>query len=199
MASLESLESELVPAAVGFYLHPDNKEMRACLKILTTKWQSEMNKLHNIVDLIIDSAAYCQVCIVRLNCSFSLCVFVAFTFNQVNRLQRFSQFSLSWIVIQVILDDLQERISKMSDCLDNRAGVTRTHVQGVVQRAIALATQITAAINDIGREKIDRQTVMMTRELKTGEKFFFYVISLKRRKQLLRMRMEWQALHIKWK
>lgn len=61
MASLESLESELVPATVAFYLHPDNKEMRACLKLLTAKWQLEMNKLHNVVDLIIDSAAYCQV------------------------------------------------------------------------------------------------------------------------------------------
>ncbi|XP_043282915.1 uncharacterized protein [Venturia canescens] len=126
MASLESLESEFVPATVAFYLHPDNKEMRACIKILITRWQAEMNKLHNVVDLIIDSAAYCQV----------------------------------------ILDDLQDRISKMSDCLDNREGVTRIHVQVVVQRAIALATQVTAAVNDIGREKIDRQTIMMILELK---------------------------------
>ena len=63
MASLESLESELVPAAVAFYLHPDNIEMRACLKLLTTQWQLEINKLHKVVDLIIDAAAYCQVAI----------------------------------------------------------------------------------------------------------------------------------------
>ena len=52
---------ELVPAISSFYLHPDNKEMRACVKLLTAQWQIEMNKFHLTVDLIIDPAAYCQV------------------------------------------------------------------------------------------------------------------------------------------
>lgn len=61
MASLESLETELVPAVVAFYLHPDNREMRSYLKLLTSQWQGEMGKLHNAINLIIDSGAYCQV------------------------------------------------------------------------------------------------------------------------------------------
>lgn len=61
LASFESLEMELVPAISAFYLHPDNKEMRACVKLLTAQWQFEMNEFHHTVDLIIDPAAYCQV------------------------------------------------------------------------------------------------------------------------------------------
>lgn len=61
MASLESLESELVPAIISFYLHPDNKEIRAGVKLLTNQWKIEIKKLHTAVDLIIDSSAYCQV------------------------------------------------------------------------------------------------------------------------------------------
>lgn len=61
LASLESLEPELVPATMAFYLHPDNREIRATMKLLTAQWQLEMNKLHSVVDVIIDSGAYCQV------------------------------------------------------------------------------------------------------------------------------------------
>lgn len=66
------------------------------------------------------------------------------------------------------MDNLQERITAISDCLDNREPVTQFQVQGIVQRASALSSQITAIINDIGTENIDRQTIMMTRELKAG-------------------------------
>ncbi|XP_033215623.1 uncharacterized protein LOC117172011 [Belonocnema kinseyi] len=128
LASLESLEMELVPAITDFYLHPDNKEKRASVKLLTAQWQAEINKFHNFVDLIIDSAAYCQV----------------------------------------ILDDIQERVTTMSNCLDNREGVYPQHVQGVVQRALALASQISATVDDIGRDTIDRQTIMKIRELKAA-------------------------------
>ncbi|XP_066595629.1 catenin alpha-like isoform X2 [Prorops nasuta] len=128
LVGIESLDAELVSAITAFYLHPDNKEMRACVKLLTGQWQQEMNILHNAIDLIIDSAAYCQV----------------------------------------ILDDLQERISIMSNCLDNREGVTMTQVQGVIQRALSLSSQLTAIVNDIGDGNIDRQTTMMIRELKAA-------------------------------
>lgn len=70
--------------------------------------------------------------------------------------------------IQVVMDDLQERIMTISDCLDNREPVTQLQVQGIVQRASALSSQVTAIVNDIGTENIDRQTIMMTRELKAG-------------------------------
>lgn len=66
------------------------------------------------------------------------------------------------------MDNLQERITAISDCLDNREPVTQLQVQGIVQRASALSSQITVIINDIGTENIDRQTIMMTRELKAG-------------------------------
>jgi hypothetical protein len=55
------LEIELVPAISAFYLHPDNKEMRSFVKLLTAQWQKEMKKFVHTVNLIIDPAAYCQV------------------------------------------------------------------------------------------------------------------------------------------
>ncbi|XP_047371430.1 uncharacterized protein LOC124957923 isoform X2 [Vespa velutina] len=128
LAGLESLENELIAAITAFYLHPDNKELRASVKLLTSQWQLEMNKLHNTVNLIIDSAAYCQV----------------------------------------VLDDLQERIRIMSDCFDNREAVTQQQVQGIVLRAVSLSSQLTITVNDIGSDNIDRQTIMMIRELKAA-------------------------------
>lgn len=35
--------------------------MRANVKLLTAQWQLEVNKLHDAINLIMDSAAYCQV------------------------------------------------------------------------------------------------------------------------------------------
>ncbi|XP_043663876.1 uncharacterized protein LOC122627111 isoform X1 [Vespula pensylvanica] len=128
LAGLESLENELIAAITAFYLHPDNKELRASVKLLTSQWQLEMNKLHNTVNLIIDSAAYCQV----------------------------------------VLDDLQERIRIMSDCFDNREAVTQQQVQSIVLRAVSLSSQLTITVNDIGSDNIDRQTIMMIRELKAA-------------------------------
>ncbi|XP_034937784.1 serendipity locus protein alpha [Chelonus insularis] len=61
MASLESLDLELVISITSFYLDPLNEEFRTGVKILTSQWQNEMNKLHKAIDSIIDSAAYCQV------------------------------------------------------------------------------------------------------------------------------------------
>lgn len=61
LASLESLETELISAISTFYLHPESKEMRENVKLLTGQWQLEVNKLHDAINLIIDSGAYCQV------------------------------------------------------------------------------------------------------------------------------------------
>jgi len=61
LAGFESLETELISAITSFYLHPDNKEMRSSVKLLTMQWQLEMNKFQNAVNLIINSAAFCQV------------------------------------------------------------------------------------------------------------------------------------------
>ncbi|XP_063987001.1 serendipity locus protein alpha [Diachasmimorpha longicaudata] len=128
MASLESLEAELVPSIISFYLHPDNEERRVNVKLFTSQWQSDMNKLRSAIDLIIDSSAFCQV----------------------------------------VLDDLQERVQGMSDDLDNCQPITQSQVQSIVQKACTLATQITAAVDDIGKDKLDRQTIMMIRELKAA-------------------------------
>lgn len=128
LAGFESLETELISAVTSFYLHPDNKEMRLSVKLLTAQWQLEMNKFQNTVNLIINPAAFCQV----------------------------------------VMDSLQERVTKISDYLDNRQPVTQFQVQDIVQRASALSSQITAVVNDIGTINIDRQTIMMTREFKAA-------------------------------
>lgn len=60
LASFESLETELVAAITSFYLHP-NDEIRSSVKLLTARWQKEMNVFTESVNLIIDSAAFCQV------------------------------------------------------------------------------------------------------------------------------------------
>lgn len=57
----------------------------------------------------------------------------------------------------------------MSDCLDKREGVTQAQVHGVVQRALSLVSQISVTVEDIGRENIERPTIMMIQELKAGK------------------------------
>lgn len=64
----------------------------------------------------------------------------------------------------------------MSNCLDNREPVTQTQVQTVVLRSLSLSRQISATINDIGSDTIERQTIMMVREFKAGK--FVYCGSL---------------------
>nr|XP_033342722.1 serendipity locus protein alpha isoform X1 [Megalopta genalis] len=128
LASLESLETELISSITTFYLHPESKEMRANVKLLTAQWKLEMNKLHDAINLVIDSTAYCEV----------------------------------------VLDDLQERVTIMSNCLDNREPVTQAQVQSVVLRSVSLSRQISTIINDIGSDIIERQTIMMIRELKAA-------------------------------
>lgn len=76
------------------------------------------------------------------------------------------------------MDSLQERITAISDCLDNRQPVTQLQVQGIVQRASTLSSQVTTIVNDIGIENIDRHTIMMTRELKAGNYDMLHVYSL---------------------
>jgi len=83
---------------------------------------------------------------------------------------------LNIFFIQVVMDNLQERITAISDCLDNREPVTQLQVQDIVQRASALSSQVTAIVNDIGTENIDRQTIMMTRELKAGNCTILFTI-----------------------
>lgn len=56
----------------------------------------------------------------------------------------------------------------MSDCFDNREAVTQQQVQGIVLRAVSLSSQLTITVSDIGSDNIDRQTIMMIRELKAG-------------------------------
>lgn len=69
---------------------------------------------------------------------------------------------------QVVLDDLEERVRKMNYCLDHRIPIISQDVKTFVLRACTLAMQITLTINDIGEEKINKQTLMMIRELKAA-------------------------------
>lgn len=56
----------------------------------------------------------------------------------------------------------------MSNCLDNRKPVTQAQVQSVVLRSLSLSRQISITINDIGSDIVERQTIMMIRELKAA-------------------------------
>lgn len=153
MASFESLETELIPAVTAFYLNPNNKQMRTSVKLLTEQWQAELNTFHRTIYLIIDCSAYCQV----------------LHFAQKNF------FSLFWIILlyrnlfQVVLDDLQERIGEMSRSLDNLEGINQLQVKAIDKRAVSLTYQISATIDDIGRENIDEKTIKLNQELKAGE------------------------------
>ncbi|XP_043464871.1 uncharacterized protein LOC122500158 [Leptopilina heterotoma] len=69
---------------------------------------------------------------------------------------------------QVILDDVQERVRIMSDCLDNREKVTQLQVQGIVQRSLTLVNQLTITVDDLGNDHFDRHTIMKIRELKAS-------------------------------
>ncbi|KAH0555088.1 uncharacterized protein LOC123264254 [Cotesia glomerata] len=127
MASLESLDLELVASITSFYLEPST-DLRLAVKLLTTHWQNEMNNLHKSINLILDPSAYCQV----------------------------------------ILDDLQERFQSVSDAFESHQAVTQSQIKIIVYRACALASQITTAVDDIGPDSIDKQTIMTIRELKAA-------------------------------
>lgn len=64
----------------------------------------------------------------------------------------------------------------MSNCLDNRKPVTQAQVQSVVLRSLSLSRQISITINDIGSDIVERQTIMMIRELKAGK--YYYIFNL---------------------
>jgi hypothetical protein len=59
---LESLEPELVPALTANYLDRDQSLHRHHLKMLSDHWQSEVLELEELIDGIVDPAAFCQVC-----------------------------------------------------------------------------------------------------------------------------------------
>lgn len=72
------------------------------------------------------------------------------------------------------MDDMQDRIKAMSDGLDNREFLEMAQVQCFVQRGLAIARQVSATVDDIGRESIDKITIMTVRELKTGAVLFHF-------------------------
>lgn len=62
LASLESLEPELVPALTTCYPDRDKLAHRNHLKMLSDHWQSEVLKLEELIDGIVDPLAFFQVC-----------------------------------------------------------------------------------------------------------------------------------------
>jgi len=62
LASLESLEPELVPALTACYPDRDKSAHRNHLKMLSDHWQSEVLKLEELIDGIVDPLAFFQVC-----------------------------------------------------------------------------------------------------------------------------------------
>jgi hypothetical protein len=61
LASLESLEPELVPALTAHYNDRHQSQHRNHLKMLSDHWQSEVLKLEELLDGIIDPLAFFQV------------------------------------------------------------------------------------------------------------------------------------------
>ncbi|XP_067004590.2 serendipity locus protein alpha [Anabrus simplex] len=61
LASLESLEPELVPAVTAYYLEPNKVACIIYLKTLWLHWKNEVDKLAKLIDGIVDPAAFCQV------------------------------------------------------------------------------------------------------------------------------------------
>uniref|UniRef100_A0A1B6EDQ2 Serendipity locus protein alpha n=2 Tax=Clastoptera arizonana TaxID=38151 RepID=A0A1B6EDQ2_9HEMI len=67
LASLESLDNYIVPAATAFYLDNENLGKRSFIKFLVEHWQQEVATLQVLLDGIIDSTAFCQVCLENLS------------------------------------------------------------------------------------------------------------------------------------
>ncbi|KAJ9589773.1 hypothetical protein L9F63_027967, partial [Diploptera punctata] len=61
LASLESLEPELVPAVTTYYLDVEKCGYRNHVKMLSCHWQSEVLHLEKLIDGIVDPAAFCQI------------------------------------------------------------------------------------------------------------------------------------------
>lgn len=66
------------------------------------------------------------------------------------------------------MDDLIEKVGKMSDQLNNLEDITQAQVQDVVCKASTLCTQINATVDDIGQENVDKQSKILIREFKAG-------------------------------
>jgi hypothetical protein len=61
LKSLKSLEFELVPALRAYYLNHGRSSHRNHLKMLSDHWQSEVLELEELIDGIVDPAAFCEV------------------------------------------------------------------------------------------------------------------------------------------
>jgi hypothetical protein len=61
LESLKSLEDELVPALTAYYLNHNRSSHRNHLKMLSDHWQSEVLELEELIDGIVDPAAFCEV------------------------------------------------------------------------------------------------------------------------------------------
>ncbi|XP_071448361.1 serendipity locus protein alpha-like [Hetaerina americana] len=61
LASLESLEPELVPTAVSLYLNPSSEPKASHLRFLSAHWRQEVGELQFLLDGIVDPVAFCRV------------------------------------------------------------------------------------------------------------------------------------------
>ncbi|PSN37196.1 hypothetical protein C0J52_15113 [Blattella germanica] len=61
LASLESLEPELVPAITAHYIDYNQSTHRNYVKMLSCHWQKEVIDLEKLIDGIVDPAAFCQI------------------------------------------------------------------------------------------------------------------------------------------
>ncbi|XP_046385086.1 serendipity locus protein alpha-like isoform X3 [Ischnura elegans] len=61
LASLESLEPELVPTAVSLYLNPSSASKASHMRFLAAHWRQEVSQLQYLLDGIVDPVAFCRV------------------------------------------------------------------------------------------------------------------------------------------
>ena len=62
MATLEFLDSFLIPEISMFAKDMKNKEVRTLLKFLCKLWHSEVKNLEYLLDGVIDSTCFSEVC-----------------------------------------------------------------------------------------------------------------------------------------
>ncbi|XP_014225519.1 uncharacterized protein LOC106651506 [Trichogramma pretiosum] len=72
------------------------------------------------------------------------------------------------VFCEIVYDDLQERVHKMTENLDKKQNITSTEVGVIIQRATSLSRQIIATIEDIGPQTIDKHANMTIREFKAA-------------------------------
>ncbi|GLV44179.1 Spitting Image [Carabus blaptoides fortunei] len=145
LASLESLESELVPALTSLYMEPSTV---ACLhaNLFIEHWQQEVRKLKNSVCFIIDPVAFGQVVYedykISLESFSQLMTDIEFVFTKDRLLPICDRIEIFIIVARASIQDMRLTL----DCLISRQ----------CNKLVEVFIELSAAINQLS-DNSDRQ------------------------------------------